>query len=71
MVLTMAQQDDGSIRPLCTDDDVLDARYRGEPIFREGDKVEVRSLSIPDQPVGRFVISLISNNDLVLLGVPK
>ncbi len=67
----MAQQDDGSIRPLHTVDDVLNARFRGEPIFREGDRVEVVNKSLPDQPVGRFIISLIQNNDMVLFGVPK
>ncbi|MCP5006499.1 MAG: hypothetical protein GY941_21555 [Planctomycetes bacterium] len=67
----MSQQTDGSIRPLHSVDDVLDARIRGEPIFREGDKVTVQNLSIPGQPNGKFVIALIKDNDLVLMGVPS
>jgi len=67
----MGQMDDGRMRQLFTEDDILDARARGEPIFREGDKVEVRNVSIPDQPVGRFVIILLRDDDMVLMGVPK
>jgi len=67
----MSQQDDGSFRKLCNEDDVLSARAMGEPIFREGDHVVVKNCSIPDQPDGRFVITLIKKDDMVLLGLPK
>ncbi len=67
----MRQQDDGSMKMLFTDEDVLNARASGMPIFREGDHVTVRNLSLGSQPDGRFIITLIKDSDMVLMGLPK
>ena len=67
----MSQQDDGSMRMLYSDADVLDARASGMPIFREGDYVVVKNLSLGSQPDGRFVITLIKEDDMVLMDIPK
>ncbi len=65
------QQDDGSFKMLNNEADVLNARASGMPIFREGDHVVVRNLSLGSQPEGRFVVTLIKETDMVLLGLPK
>ena len=67
----MAQQDNGKMKMLHSDEDILNARFAGMPIFREGDHVTVRNLSLGSQPDGRFVITLIRDSDMVLMGVPK
>ena len=67
----MSQQDDGSFKMLQNDDEVLEARLSGCPIFRQGDHVEVFNKSLGSQPPGKFIITLIKEDDMVLMGVPK
>ena len=67
----MGQLPDGSMEMLNTGDDFLKACLDGNPIFREGDTVEVKNVSLPGQPLGRFRITLIKNSDMVLMGIPR
>lgn len=67
----MAQQSDGKFRMLNNEADILNARAEGMPIFRQGDHVTVRNLSLSSQPDGRFIITLIKDTDMVLMGVPN
>ena len=67
----MAQLPDGSMKELFTGDDLLKACLDGNPIFREGDIVEVKNVSLPGQPLGRFRITMFKNDDMVLMGVPR
>ena len=56
---------------LNNEEDILNARAAGMPIFRQGDHVTVKNLSLSSQPDGRFIVTLIKDTDMVLMGVPK